>query len=179
MYKLKPLMVKVGMCTVNNGSLDFKKNYERIMESIRRCKEQGCKIRVGTELEIPGYGCYDHFKEYDTINHSWEIVAEIIKSGITQDILVDLGMPILHHGNIYNSRVILWNSKVIGIRPKIILADGDVYFETRWFGFWKEKGKIAEFKLPRAIQEANGQKRVPIGEFLIELNDTCLGFEIC
>ena len=88
-------------------------------------------------------------------------------------------MPVLHHGNIYNCRIVLYGSKVIAIRPKIILADGDGYFETRWFGFWKQKGQVAEFKLPRVIQDVTGQKRVPIGEFLIEFNDTCLGFEIC
>ena len=27
MYKCKPLMVKMGMCALNNGPLDFKKNY--------------------------------------------------------------------------------------------------------------------------------------------------------
>lgn len=29
-------------------------------------------IQVGPELEIPGYGCEDHFMELDTIDHSWE-----------------------------------------------------------------------------------------------------------
>lgn len=88
-------------------------------------------------------------------------------------------MPILHHGNIYNCRILLFENKVVGIRPKIILADGDCYFETRWFGFWKERGQISEFKLPRIIQEVTGQKRVPIGEFLVEFNDTSFGWEIC
>ena len=31
--------------------------------------------QVGPELEIPGYGCEDHFLEQDTIEHSWECVA--------------------------------------------------------------------------------------------------------
>ena len=30
--------------------------------------------QVGPELEIPGYGCEDHFLEQDTIEHSWECV---------------------------------------------------------------------------------------------------------
>ena len=28
--------------------------------------------QVGPELEIPGYGCEDHFFELDTVDHSWE-----------------------------------------------------------------------------------------------------------
>jgi hypothetical protein len=31
--------------------------------------------QVGPELEIPGYGCEDHFLELDTIEHSWECLA--------------------------------------------------------------------------------------------------------
>jgi hypothetical protein len=27
---------------------------------------------VGPELEIPGYGCEDHFSENDTVEHCWE-----------------------------------------------------------------------------------------------------------
>lgn len=27
--------------------------------------------QVGPELEIPGYGCEDHFIEHDTVEHSW------------------------------------------------------------------------------------------------------------
>lgn len=34
-----------------------------------------CGGQVGPELEIPGYGCEDHFLEQDTIEHSWECVG--------------------------------------------------------------------------------------------------------
>ncbi len=32
-------------------------------------------MQVGPELEIPGYGCEDHFLEMDTVEHSWECLA--------------------------------------------------------------------------------------------------------
>jgi NAD+ synthase (glutamine-hydrolysing) len=67
----------------------------------------------------------------------------------------------------------------MGIRAKTILADGDNYYETRWFGFWKEKQMVDEFKLPLIIQELTCQTTVPIGVFLIDFNDACLGYEIC
>ena len=60
-----------------------------------------------------------------------------MKSGVTNGIVCDIGSPVMHHGNIYNCRIILYNGKVIGIRAKTILADGDNYYETRYFGFWK------------------------------------------
>jgi NAD+ synthase (glutamine-hydrolysing) len=60
-----------------------------------------------------------------------------LKSEVTHGIVCDIGSPVMHHGNIYNCRIILYNGKVIGIRAKTILADGDNYYETRYFGFWK------------------------------------------
>ena len=36
---------------------------DRIIESIVVAKARGATVRVGPELEIPGYGCLDHFLE--------------------------------------------------------------------------------------------------------------------
>lgn len=33
------------------------------MKSITVAKSKGATLRVGPELEIPGYGCLDHFLE--------------------------------------------------------------------------------------------------------------------
>ena len=94
-------------------------------------------MRVGGELEVSGYSCEDHFLEIDTMVHSWEVVENILKSGITDGILTDLGMPILHMGVLYNCRVVLLDSKIVGIRAKMTLANGGNYFESRWFSAWK------------------------------------------
>lgn len=75
---MKPLLVKIGMCSLNNDPLSFKKNRDNIIDSIQKCKDLGCAMRVGSELEVPGYSCADHFNEYDTIIHSWEIIGDIL-----------------------------------------------------------------------------------------------------
>lgn len=59
---------------------------------IQIAKERGANLRLGTELEIPGYSCCDHFLETDTFLHSLEVLAEIIKHPIAQDILIVVGM---------------------------------------------------------------------------------------
>lgn len=48
--KLRQLHVKIGLCTLNNDPLDFKKNYKRIYQSIDECRKLNCSIRVGGEL---------------------------------------------------------------------------------------------------------------------------------
>jgi NAD+ synthase (glutamine-hydrolysing) len=69
-------------------------------------------------------------------------VRDIIKSGITNNIVCEFGCPILHKAALYNGRVIIHNSKVIAVRVKLILADGENYFETRHFAAWKDSRAI-------------------------------------
>lgn len=56
-------MITVATCALDQWALDFEGNCQRILESIRIAKAKGAKLRVGPELEIPGYGCQDHFLE--------------------------------------------------------------------------------------------------------------------
>ena len=99
-------------------------------------------------------------------------------SGVTDGIVVDVGCPILHKAALYNGRVVLYNSKVVAVRLKMIMADGGNYFETRYFSAWKHPRKIDEFMLPQIIQEHTGQHTVPIGCFILSFNDTSIAYEV-
>ena len=125
---LLQLHAKIGIASINNDPLNFTKNFDNIMKSIQICKDLGCSVRVGSQLEICGYGCHDHFQEYDTIYHCWDVVKDILESKITEGIVVDVGCPVLHKSALYNARILMHNNKIMGIRPKMILADGDNYF---------------------------------------------------
>ena len=64
-----------------------------------------CRLRIGPELEITGYGCLDHFLEGDVYLHSWESLAEIIQNPVSSDILLDIGMPVCHRNGTYIPRL--------------------------------------------------------------------------
>ncbi len=51
-----------------------------------------------------------------------------MKSGVTADIVCDIGIPVIHNGKLYNCRIVLLDGKVMGIRAKMNLADGDNYY---------------------------------------------------
>jgi NAD+ synthase (glutamine-hydrolysing) len=38
---------------------------------------------------------------------------------------------------------------------------------------------VCTCKLPKRIQQITGQNSVPIGEFILDFNDTSIAFEIC
>lgn len=63
-------LITVATCQLNQWSLDFEGNLERIYESCRKAKDAGATYRLGPELEVCGYGAEDHFYEMDTIEVS-------------------------------------------------------------------------------------------------------------
>eukprot|EP00891_Asterochloris_glomerata_P006489 jgi/Astpho2/6489/e_gw1.00096.52.1_t len=176
-------VITLATCNLDQWAMDFKGNLERVIESIKRAKELGAAYRVGPELEIPGYGCEDHFQEMDTVEHSWECLTELLTgkrmSGHTQGIVCDVGMPIIHRGVRYNCRVYLREGQVLLIRPKLSMADDGNYRETRYFKTWKRAGQLEDFLLPTAVADATGKRTCPIGDAALCFSDAVLGSETC
>ncbi|KAF4010014.1 hypothetical protein G4228_001321, partial [Cervus hanglu yarkandensis] len=128
--------VTVATCALNQWALDFEGNLQRILKSIEIAKHRGARYRLGPELEICGYGCWDHYYESDTLLHSLQVLAALLESPVTQDIICDVGMPVMHRNVRYNCRVIFLNRKILLIRPKMALANEGNYRELRWFTPW-------------------------------------------
>jgi NAD+ synthase (glutamine-hydrolysing) len=96
---MQPALATVATCNLDQWAMDFSGNLERIVSSLRAARAAGARYRLGPELEVPGYGCEDHFLEQDTFLHSWQSLAAILSPdlvGLTQDMLCDFGMPVMH-----------------------------------------------------------------------------------
>jgi len=172
----------VATCNLNQWALDFTGNLRRIRESIQLAKAKGARLRLGPELEIPGYGCEDHFLEDDTTQHSWEVLAELLKGDETTDLLCDFGMPVMHEGVRYNCRVLCLNKEILLIRPKLFMANDGNYRETRWFTPWHYGWVLQDLVLPRVISQVEGgigQTTAKIGPGMLRLADTVVAAETC
>jgi len=169
----------LATCNLNQWALDFEGNLARVRKSIRIAKEKGATYRLGPELELCGYSCEDHFLEPDTYLHSWQALGELLKDDITDDIICDIGMPIMHKNVRYNCRIWLLNRKILMIRPKINLCNDGNYREMRYFMGWAEPRRVETYQLPAFIMDISGQKTVPIGDLCVQAKDACLGVESC
>ena len=167
----------LATCALNQWALDFEGNLTRVKASIAQAKAKGARYRVGPELELPGYGCEDHFLELDTIEHSWECMAQLLAGDDTDDIVCDIGMPVIHGGVRYNCRVFVLNREIILIRPKLCLANDGNYRETRWFTAWQHPKKVEKFRLPLLVSDVTKQTHVPFGDAALEFIDGSLGSE--
>lgn len=128
--------VTLATCSLNQWALDFEGNVRRILESIQISKDRGAAYRLGPELELCGYGCADHFYESDTLMHSLQGLAKLLKSPLTRGIICDVGMPLMHKNVRYNCRVIFLDGRILLIRPKTTLCNDGIYREGRWFTPW-------------------------------------------
>nr|XP_058160976.1 glutamine-dependent NAD(+) synthetase isoform X2 [Dasypus novemcinctus] len=171
--------VTVATCALNQWALDFEGNLRRILQSIEIAKNKGARYRLGPELEICGYGCWDHHHESDTLLHSLQVLAALLESPVTWDIICDVGMPVMHRNVRYNCRVIFLNRRILLIRPKMALANEGNYHELRWFTPWSRSRQTEEYFLPRMIQELTKQETVPFGDAVLATLDTCIGSEVC
>ncbi|EPQ29776.1 uncharacterized protein PFL1_02449 [Pseudozyma flocculosa PF-1] len=171
--------ITVSTCSLNQWALDFDGNKQRILESIALAKHAGSTLRVGPELEIPGYGCFDHFLEPDTVLHSWQVLAEILASDATDGILCDLGMPVLHRSTLYNCRILVLNRRILHIRPKMWLANDGNYREMRYFTPWSRRGETDAYTVPSFVEKVCGQHDVPFGDAVVSTRDTVIGVELC
>ena len=171
--------VTVAACSLRNWALDYENNTNRIIESIKRAKQQGATLRVGSELEICGYECGDHFLEQDLYLHCWEMLERILGDDTFHNILIDVGMPVQHRNVRYNCRVILLDGKILLIRPKQFLAGDGNYYEPRHFTPWMKPREFEEYHLPRRIQKFQGATHVLFGDAVISTPDTCIGVELC
>jgi len=170
----------VATCNLNQWALDFDGNLGRIVESIKEAKRRGARLRVGPELEVCGYSCEDHFLEPDTYIHCEQSLAAILDSDLTDGILCDIGMPVMHNNVRYNCKVFCCNRQIVLIRPKANLANDGNYHEPRFFSSWKHPTVLEEHALSPLLAAANGGKRtVPFGMALIATTDTKIGCEIC
>ena len=172
-------LVRVSTCNLNQWSLDFSLNLRNIQHSITLARQQHSRFRTGPELELSGYGCEDHYYEADTLLHCWQALLQLLTGDWTDDMLVDVGMPLLHKGVRYNSRFFLLNRRILLIRPKLFLADDGNYRENRWFTPWHDHTSLDTHHLPDFITAATGQTTAPIGIAYLALTDCSVGCETC
>lgn len=175
-------VVRVAVCQLNQSALDFDGNLARVKRSIEMARDQGARYRLGPELELSGYSCEDHFLEIDTIDHCWESLASIIASGLTDGLLCDIGMPVLHRSVRYNTRVFVLNGQVLLIRPKVWMANDGEYHEPRFFSPWDPTRAMEKFQLPECVTRASpagSSGTCPIGIAAVQCVDASICSEIC
>ncbi len=161
-------MITVGALALNQTPLDWDHNLNNILKGIQKAREAKVSVLCCPELCITGYGCEDEFLSVAVCQMALTVLQEIIP--YTSNIMVAVGLPLLHQGVLYNSACLIADQKILGFVPKQNLAREGVHYEPRWFKPW-----------PNTVCEEMllDTKLYPIGDLIFDVRGLRIGFEIC
>lgn len=160
--------IRVAAATLNQTPLDWDGNKRRISAAIAEARRQEASVLCLPELCITGYGCEDAFLSSATLKMAAQILFELLPE--TRGIVISLGIPIRHEKAIYNACCLACDGKLLGLVAKHALAGDGIHYEPRWFKAWPA-GRRTHVKLLGQV--------FPLGDFLFEVSEVKIGFEIC
>ena len=158
-------VVRVAATSLNQIPLNWKHNINNIIEAIEEASNNGVNILCLPELCITGYSCEDFFHSQEVVAKARKYLDEIIHE--TYNMVVSVGLPILHKGAIYNCSAVVVNQKLLGYVAKRNLAGDGNHYEPRYFHAW-----------PNGIMGTT-EDGIPIGDIHFNINGVKIGQEIC
>ena len=161
-------LLKIGAAVLNQTPLDWHHNKRNIIAAVSAARDAGVGILCLPELCITGYGCEDAFQSKDVHRVAQDVLAEVAPH--CEGIVVSLGLPLLHRGQIYDVACLVADGELLGCAAKRFLAGDGIHYEPRWFSPWPAG--------QQAVAELCGRS-VPIGDLLFHLGGVGIGFEIC
>ncbi len=160
--------IKIAGATLNQTPFDWKNNTANIVRAIEEARSQGVKILCLPELCITGYGCEDVFLSDWLSERAMRELLTIVP--LTENITVNIGLPIRLNGITYNGACVISNKKILGITCKQNLPNDGVHYEPRWFTPWK----------PNTVVTIHaGEEQVQAGDLIYETHGIRFGLEIC
>ncbi len=165
----KKSTLRVAAASLNSTPLDFAGNLQLMRDSLLSEASKNSDIVLFPELCIPSYGCQDYFFYPKTEENTLVVLQKLLSVAPTKLLLV--GLALRHDDKLYNCAAYIFGGEVVGIRAKTMLANGEVYYEPRWFTPWTQ-GVRKKFQLPWG-------PKVPFGDFVLEFAGWRVGTHIC
>jgi len=139
--------MKIALAQQNYHIGNFEDNTRKIIEGIKRAKEQGADLVVFSELCVCGYAPGDFLEFPDFINKCYEAIDRIKQHADTIGVLI--GSPARNPQkdgkDLFNAVFLLHEKEIKGEIHKTLLPNYDVFDEYRYFEpayDWK----VLEFK---------------------------------
>lgn len=161
--------LKIAAGFVNQTPLDWDGNRNNIKAVVGEAVKDGVGILCLPELCLTGYGCEDAFLSVDVqkraLDQLYSLLHELAR--LKTDMVVCVGLPLMHHNALYNTVAVLRGDKILGFVPKQHLANDGLHYEARWFKPWPAGHRTEIFG------------GVPVGDLIFSFAGVRVGFEIC
>ena len=127
--------MKITIAQLNYHIGNFEGNMSKILDAIKKAKENQSDIIVFGELATTGYPPRDFLEFHDFIERSNHIIEELCKH--TKDLAIVIGAPhinpVVEGKDLFNSAYFLYNNKIQHIQHKTLLPTYDIFDEYRYF----------------------------------------------
>jgi len=174
---MKDGFIKVAACTPEIQVADVDFNVDKIISQLEKCREEGVKVAVFSELCITGYTCQDLFFQNALLDKAMEGVVKIAKTTADSDMLVAVGVPVRANGKLYNCAAVIQDGEVRAFVPKTHLPNYNEFYEARHFAPYR--GECAAIDL----REYGQFEFIPPMEQTVfvceEIPELVVGFELC
>jgi len=139
--------MKIALAQQNYHIGNFEDNTRKIIEGIKKAKEQGADLVVFSELCVCGYAPGDFLEFPDFINKCYEAINRIKEHADTIGVLIGSPSrnPQKEGKDLFNAVFLLHEKEIKGEIHKTLLPNYDVFDEYRYFEpayDWK----VLEFK---------------------------------
>jgi NAD+ synthase (glutamine-hydrolysing) len=166
--------VRVAVATPLVRVADPEFNAERTLALARRASEQHAVLTVFPELGISAYSNEDLFQQDALLDGVERALARLVEESRALATILVVGAPLRLEGKLFNTAVIVYGGRVLGVVPKSYLPNYREFYERRQFtpGGWA---------VHREIELLGGI--VPFGNDLVfdavNVDGFALSVEIC
>lgn len=156
---------------VNQLPLSWKTNLQNTLNSIQFAVDNKCHFRPGIEFELCGTSCGVHFHDSDFNDSAWNSIAAILKSDLTQNLIVEVGTVLLHEKLLYNCLVTIYKSKIHFVRPATHIRTDSSHPSNRFISEWTHRVQTEYIEPPSSFRALYPEMLIPIGNYFQEWND--------
>lgn len=163
--------MKIACATPELRVADVDFNCRQIKQTIEMAAHSGANLLLLPELSVCGYTCADLFFQDALLRACLDGLKALCSFTASYNMPVVVGAPLRNSDCLYNTAVVLYKGEILGVVPKMYLANYGEFYEKRWFagGYSATETTISLLG-----------KTVPFGKLLFHLNDCCtMGIEIC
>ncbi|MDO4665079.1 MAG: NAD(+) synthase [Actinomycetaceae bacterium] len=150
------------------------RNIEEIVDAARDADGNGAAVTVFPELCISGYSLEDLVLQDALLDAVDDALEELAALTSTLRTMVIVGAPLRAFGRVYNCAVAIQGGTVLGVTPKMFLANYGEFYEKRWFAEGARAGGDGLIQVGRDI--------VPFGRIIYDCLDVpglSVAAEVC
>lgn len=127
--------MKIAIAQLNYHIGNFEHNRNKMLEAVRKAKEQGADLVAFGELAVTGYPPRDFLEFDDFIRRSEEVVQELAQAarGIAVVVGAPCRNPRIEGKDLFNSAFFLYEGQIVAKAHKALLPTYDIFDEYRYF----------------------------------------------